>query len=165
MKKFVIALAALALVATASTAHAGMGATLEYDGSFDPRIGINFGGNGTTIDLLGGFNSIDGLGSEIIVGGRFERAMSGSGNAVPVIGLCADVKLGSPDDDELDSYTDILFGGFLGGRVEIVENFSVAGHMGVKVAMFGERFENDESSTNFGTFANIALRFTGLWGN
>jgi hypothetical protein len=114
---------------------------------------------------LAGFNSIDGLGSEILVGGRFEKAMAGSGNAVPVFGLCADVLLGSPDADNLDSYTDILFGGFLGGRVEVVENFSIAGHMGLKVGMVGERFENDESSTNFGTFANIAIRYTGLWGN
>jgi len=164
MKKFAIAVATLALLASAGTAHAAMGATMVFDGSFDPRIGINFGGEGTTIDLLAGFNSIDGLGSEIILGGIFEKAMAGSGNAVPLFGLCADVLLGSPDNDNLDSYTDIRFGGFLGGRVEIVEDFSIAGHMGLKVGMMGERFEGDDSSTNFGTFANVAIRYTGLWG-
>lgn len=163
MKKFAIAVAALALIATAGTAHAGMGGTMEFDGSFDPRIGINFGGNGTTIDLLAGFSSMDGLGSVISVGGRFEKLMAGGGNASPLFGLCADVDLGSPDEG--DSFTDIGFGGFLGGRVEIVEDFSIAGHMGVKVAMVGERFEGDESSTNLGTFVNVALRLTNLWGS
>jgi hypothetical protein len=162
MKKFAIAVAALALIATAGTAHAGMGGTMEFNGSFDPRIGIHFGGEGTTIDLLGGFSSMDGLGTVISVGGRFEKLMSGGGNASPLFGLCADVDLGSPDEG--DSWTDIAFGGFLGGRVEIVEDFSIAGHMGVKVAMVGERFENDESSTNIGTFVNVALRLSNLWG-
>ncbi len=163
MKKFVIALAALALLATASTAHAGIGGTMEFNGSFDPRIGINFVGNGTTIDLLAGFNSIDGLGSIVSIGGRFERLMAGGGNASPLFGLCADVDLGSPDEG--DSFTDIGFGGFLGGRVEIVEDFSISGHMGVKVIMNGERFEGDDSTTDIGTFVNVALRLTNLWGS
>ena len=162
MKKFAIAVAALALIATAGTAHAGMGGTMEYNGSFDPRIGINFGSNGTTIDLLAGFNSIDGLGNVISVGGRFEKLMTGGGNASPLFGVLADVDLGSPDEG--DSFTDITFGGFLGGRVEIVEDFSIAGHMGLAVMMNGERFEGDDSTTDIGTFVNVALRLTNLWG-
>ncbi len=162
MKKFALAVAALALLATAGTAQAAVGVTSEFDGWVDPRIGINFGGNGTTIDILGGFNSVDGVGSIVSIGGRFERLMSGGGNASPLFGLCADVDLGSPDEG--DSYTDLSFGGFIGGRVEIVEDFSIAGHMGLKVAMNGERFEGDESTTDFGTFANLAFRWTGLWG-
>lgn len=163
MKKFAIAVAAIALLATAGTANAGMGGTMEFDGSFDPRIGINFGGNGTTIDLLAGFVSVDGEGSVISIGGRFERLMSGGGNASPLFGLCADLDLGSPDAG--DGWTDIAFGGFLGGRVEIVEDFSIAAHMGVKVAMIGERNDFDESSTDLGTFVNVAIRLTNLWGS
>jgi hypothetical protein len=162
MKKFAIAMAALALLATAGTAQAGVGFTSEFDGWVDPRIGINFGGNGTTIDLLGGFWSYDSEYTLIALGGRFEKLMSGGGNASPLFGLCADVELGSPDEG--DSWTDLSFGGFLGGRVEIVEDFSLAGHMGVKVMMEGERFEGDESTTNFGTFANLTFRWTGLFG-
>ena len=162
MKKFAIAVAVLALLATAATAHAGIGATMEYDGSFDQRIGINFGSSGSTIDLLAGFNSIDGFGNVIGIGGRFEKAMTGGGNARPVFGLLADVYLGSPDVG--DSYTDFGLGGFLGGRVEIVEDFSIAGHMGVKAGINGARTSNGSSSTDFGTFVNVAIRLTNLWG-
>ena len=163
MKKFAIAVAALALLATAGKAHAGMGGTMEFDGSFDPRIGINFGSNGTTIDLLAGFRSIDGGNTDIMLGGRFEKLMSGGGNASPLFGLLADVDLGSPDEG--DSWTDIALGAFIGGRVDIVEDFSIAGHMGAAVSLIGKRFEGGESATNFGTFANVAVRYTGLWGS
>lgn len=171
MKKFVIALAALALVATAGTAHAGMGVTSEFDGWVDPRIGINFGNNDMTIDLLGGFWSVDQSYTEIMIGGRLEKAMTGGGNAMPVFGICADFDMTSLDDavvndaeGEKDSYTDFAVGGFLGGRVEIVEDFSIAGHMGLKVYINGKRYEEGDSTTDFGTFANLVFRWTGLWG-
>lgn len=162
MKKFAIAVAALALIATAGTAHAGMGGTMEFDGSFDPRIGINFGNAGSTIDLLAGFQSVDGVGTAITLGGRFEKLMTGGGNASPLFGVLADVAIGSPDEG--DSFTDFAFGAFIGGRVEVVEDFSLAGHMGLQAMMFGKRFDGDESSTDFGTFANLVVRYTGLWG-
>jgi hypothetical protein len=163
MRKFAIVVAALALIVTAGTAHAGIGATMEYNGSFDPRIGINFGNAGSTIDLLAGFNSIDGFGNVIVVGGRFEKLMTGGGNASPLFGLCADVALGSPDEG--DSFTDFAVGGFLGGRVEIVEDFSIAGHMGFKANINGARAEGFDSTTDFGTFVNVAIRLTNLWGS
>lgn len=162
MKKFAIAVAALALIATAGTAHAGMGGTLEYNGSFDQRIGINFGNEGSTIDLLAGFQVPDGGTTVITVGGRFEKLMTGGGNASPLFGLLADVSLGSPDVG--DSWTDFAVGGFLGGRVEIVEDFSVAAHMGVRADLMGKRSDLGDSSTNFGTFVNVAVRLTNLWG-
>ncbi len=172
MKKFAIAVAALAFLATAGTAHAGMGVTSEFDGWVDPRIGINFGGNGTTIDILAGFWSVDTDHMTISLGGRFEKAMTGGGNAVPVFGLLADFDMTSLDDavvndaiGEKDSYTDFTVGGFLGGRVEIVEDFSIAGHMGVAAVINGKRFEDVDGTTNFGTFANLTFRWTGLWGS
>lgn len=172
MKKFALAVAALALLATAGTAHAAMGVTSEFDGWVDPRIGINFGGNGTTIDVLAGFQSIDTDHNTIVLGGRFERLMTSTGNASPLFGLCADVELTSLDESvvndaigEKDSFTDISAGGFIGGRVEIVENFSIAGHMGLKVILNGKRYDDGDGTTNFGTFANWSIRWTGLWGN
>lgn len=170
MKKFATIVAALALLAFAGTAHAGIGGTMEFDGNFDPRIGINFGSGGTTIDLLAGFWSVQDYYTEFSVGGRFEKAMTGGGNAMPVFGLCADVDITSWDDmvvsdDEEDSWTDFAVGGFLGGRVEIVEDFSIAGHMGVKAYINSARYKEGDSSTDFGTFVNLTLRLTNLWGS
>jgi len=163
MRKFAIAVAALALLATAGTAHAGMGATMEYDGSFDQRLGINFStAGGSIIDLLAGFQVPDGGTTVIGVGGRFEKAMTGGGNVMPVFGLLADVALGSPDVG--DSWTDFGVGAFIGGKAEIVEDFSITGHMGVAAVINGARSSAGESSTDFGTFVNVAIRLTNLWG-
>lgn len=163
MKKFGMVAVALLVLVAASSAQAGVGGTLEYNGSVDQRIGINFSSaGGSTIDILGGFMVPDGGTNVIALGGRFEKAMTGGGNAMPVLGVLADVYLGSPDVG--DSWTDFSVGGFLGGKVEIVEDFSIVARMGVAVDIVGARAANFDSSTNFGTFANFVIRVTNLWG-
>ncbi len=165
MKKLVIAIAALALIATTGTAHAAIGISAEFDGNFTPAVGINFQPSGWIIDVLAQFESVDTDHTAFGAGVRLDKLMDPTADVTGLWGLRADVLMTSPEGDNTDSFTDFGVGAYIGGNAHVgSENFHLVGHCGVKVNIEGKRFEADESATNFGTFANLMFRWTGVLG-
>ncbi len=165
MKKLVMIVAVLAATAMAGTANAAVGISLELNDRFTPAVGINFQPSGWVIDVLAQFESVDTDHTAFGAGVRLDKLMDATADISGLWGLCADVLMTSPDADNADSYTDFGVGAYIGGNAHIGSpNFHLVGHCGVKVNLEGKRFENDESATNFGTFANLMFRWTGVLG-
>lgn len=163
MKKLGMVLAVLFIVAGASNAEAAVGVSLEYDGSFYPGIGINFTPNTWVVDVLGRFYSVDGGGTEFGGAVRVDKLMDPTAPATGLWGLSADVLITSPDVG--DSWTDFSLGGHIGASGHINDHFHIVGHAGVKVYLFGAaQFVDDDSRTDFGTYANLMFRWTGVFG-
>jgi hypothetical protein len=162
MKKFVMIAAIVAVTAWAGTADAALGVSLLYDGSFYPGVGINFQPNGWVIDVVGDFQSIDGAGTFFGAIVNLDKIADPTADVSGLWGVTGNVGIASPDVG--DGRTDLGAGVFIGGNAHLgSENFHLTGHCGVRVDLIGSQGPFD-SRTDFGTFANLVFRWTGIMG-
>lgn len=164
MKKLVLIVAVLVAAAWAGSANAAVGISMEFDGSFRPAVGINLQPSGWVLDLLASFGSVEKTYTQFGVGARLDKMMDAEADVTGLWGLCADVLITSPEVG--DSYNDIAVGAYIGGNAHVgSDRFHLVGHTGVKVNLSGARVSGGDSSTNFGTFANLMFRWTGVFGS
>ena len=179
MKKLsiVLVIAAAALLVNAP-AQAKIGVGINWNAGIQDVMVLPIKmQSGLIIEPMVGFQKIDknvnaGVGeTDFSVGARIEKHSKSDG-ITPVFGGFAAVDLTSldfpstlvaADGDAKDSFTDFVFGVYVGGSVPVADMFDVVGTWGPAVTIIGSRVEGGDGATNFSTQASLVLRWW-LWG-
>jgi hypothetical protein len=80
------------------------------------------------------FRSVENEGSQLDLMGAVEAQLSGSA-ATPIVGGRLALGIWSPDTG--DSRTDVAFGGYFGGSVDLTNNLSLVGQSGLDLRLTG----------------------------
>ena len=174
MKKFgmILAVALVGVLAVSSSSQAVMGVGVDWFGtsSGDALMVLPIKmASGMIIEPMAGFAKINEHASEsgygetyITVGLRVEKAQKQEG-ASALWGACAAVDLSSVDlpsgVEAKSSFTDFMFGVYLGGSVPIADGLDLTGRWGPKVEAIGKRSDNGDGATNFGSMASLTFRW------
>lgn len=179
MKKVVMVAAILLLAGSSVVSAQNMGVGVMWTGSGvtpDMSLPIKLGDGSMILEPMVGFSltsvstpsssSTAGAnqdysnffeGTRIRFGLNVEKQSKADG-VTPLFGACAYVSMYSPDKDlsSLDSWTDIMFGAFLGGSAPIADNLDFVGMWGPKVTLYGEQKYREGGATYYPKATEIA---------
>ncbi len=185
MRKAVLVLLGAAVMMVGAVGSAGaqnIGIGLEYTGSNitpDMLLPIKLGDGSLILEPLVGLsivsvddpddesfaaaaNSLSIEGTQLRFGASLEK-QTDPGNTSPLFGGFARVMLTSPEAEGLDSWTDFMFGAYIGGTAELANNLEFQGFWGPTFTLFGERTAGDivtqPSSTRIDSRAGFRLRW------
>ncbi|MBD3299054.1 MAG: hypothetical protein GF341_10395 [candidate division Zixibacteria bacterium] len=189
MRKAVLVLLGAAVMMVAAVGSAGaqnIGVGVEYTGSSvtpDMLLPIKLGDGSLILEPIVGLSiiSVDDPdegssfsagtdqfgfteeGTQFRVGLGLEK-QTDPGNTSPLFGGFARVHLTSPESDNVDSWTDFVFGVYLGGVASLTDNMEIQGFWGPTFTMFGEKTDSDgdvfsPSVTRIDSRAGFKLRW------